>query len=163
MRRITVLLTVTVAALLLTAGVALAATINGDSGNNNLVGTNRSDEMRGLGGNDIIRGKRGADFMRGNAGKDELSGSYGDDRMRGGGGNDTISGGFYNDRIFGGAGRDTIDADRGLDYVNVADGLLDSVSCGPGEDTAVVDRVDLAEQSFEDFVRLSSCENVTVR
>jgi Ca2+-binding RTX toxin-like protein len=163
MRRTTMLLALVGALLLPLAGVAVAATINGDSGNDSLVGTNRSDEMRGLGGNDIIRGKRGSDLVLGGTGKDTLSGSYGVDRMRGGDNNDTISGGFYGDRIFGGAGRDSIDADKGPDHVEVADGRFDSVSCGPGEDTAVVDRVDLAEQSPEDFTRLSSCENVAVR
>jgi hypothetical protein len=78
--------------------------------------------------------------------------------------NDNINGGFDADRIFGGPGRDIVDAEQGNDYVNVADGRFDSVSRGVGKyDTAIVDDADLAEQSFEDFVRLSSCENVSIR
>ena len=75
-----------------------------------------------------------------------------------------MRGGHAQDRIFGGQGRDTVDAEQGNDYVNVADGTPDSVSCGTGsDDTAVVDATDLGRESFEDFVRLSSCENTTVR
>lgn len=102
-------------------------------------------------------------MMRGRAGADTLYGRYGKDRMYGGSGNDRLFGESLADRIFGGPGRDTVDADQGNDYVDVADGDLDSVSCGVGTDTAVIDGVDLSRQSFEDFVRLSSCENTMVR
>ncbi len=111
-----------------------------------------------------IDGTSGPDTLRGYGGADTIYGGYGKDRILGGSGNDNLFGGPSRDRIFDGAGRDRVDADQGNDYVHVADGRFDSVSCGLGaDDTAVVDQADLAEQSFEDFVRLSSCEDTVVR
>lgn len=41
---------------------------------------------------------------------------------------------------------------------------MPGASCGFGkDDTAIVGDTDLAEESFEDFVCLFSCENVIVR
>ncbi|HET7272667.1 MAG TPA: hypothetical protein VFI90_16465 [Rubrobacter sp.] len=66
--------------------------------------------------------------------------------------------------MFGGPGAEVIDSGPGGDFVNVAgDARRDSVSCGTAKDTAVIDRADLVRESFEDFARRSSCENVIVR
>lgn len=102
--------------------------------------------------------------MYGGTGSDTLGGGYGNDRIYGQDGNDTIRGGSAPDTIDGGPGRDIIDAENGNDVIRAADGDFDSISCGPGQsDTAFVDDADLSRQSFEDFVRLTSCENVTAR
>ena len=54
------------------AGVALAALINGNSGNNRLVGTPRADVIRGNAGNDNIRARGGDDELMGGPGRDYI-------------------------------------------------------------------------------------------
>lgn len=126
-------------------------------------GSDLEDTIYGF-GNDQMTGNLRADVVDGGTGSDTMNGGYGRDRLLGQSGNDTIRGGHATDSIDGGPGRDTIDGENGNDLVRAADGDLDSISCGPGRgDRAIVDDVDLSRQSFEDFVRLSSCENVAVR
>lgn len=84
--------------------------------------------------------------------------------MYGGGKNDEVYGGFFRDRLFGGSGRDYVQGDSGADRINVAgDGINDSIDCGIGEDTAVVDEADIGQATVDEFFRLTSCENVIVR
>ena len=64
---------------------------------------------------------------------DRLSGTSSDELICGLDGSDRITGGRGRDRLFGGEGNDTIAA---------RDGTFDVVGCGPGTDTAFVDRVD---------------------
>ena len=98
-----------------------------------IVGTNGADYLAGGGGNDSISGRGGNDTIKGGAGSDSLDG---------GAGNDVIDGGPGGDRIQGGAGSDTILA---------ADGVVDVIDCGDGNDRAVVDRND----------KVVNCESVT--
>src|SRR3712207_9379938 len=77
---------------------------------------------------------RSADTMRGESGRDRISGDSG---------NDTINGGPFGDRIFGGAGRDDVTGENGADHIDISDGVQDSVSCGNGNDTVIVDQADL--------------------
>jgi hypothetical protein len=99
-----------------------------------IVGTNGPDYLAGGGGNDVIDGLGGADTILGGAG---------DDTLNGGDGNDIITGGPGSDHINGGAGSDTIHAD---------DGERDYVDCGPGNDRAYVDSLDVVK----------NCEVVTL-
>ena len=87
----------------------------GDAKANVLNGTSKNNVLRGLGGNDRLYGRGG------------------NDTLYGGAGNDLLDGGLGLDRLFGGTGNDTIRA---------RDGRRDVVDCGPGRDTAVVDRRD---------------------
>ena len=66
-----------------------------------------------------------------------LYGGRGDDRVAGGHGSDTLRGGPGRDTIFGGDENDRID---------VRDGVRDVVDCGPGDDSAVVDRLDVVRR-----------------
>lgn len=68
-------------------------------------------------------------------GADKLTGSDAANMLDGGAGDDRIDGGAGSDSLFGGAGDDTISA---------RDGQADSIDCGDGTDTAIVDRVDVA-------------------
>jgi Ca2+-binding RTX toxin-like protein len=95
-------------------------------------GTARADRLTGTTANDVLYGLGGADVLSGRAGNDVLYG---------GRGNDVLDGGPGADRLFGGPGNDTLRA---------RDGRRDLVDCGPGRDTAVVDRID----------RVSGCELV---
>jgi hypothetical protein len=100
-----------------------------------IVGTNRSDYLAGGGGNDVILGR---------GGNDTIKGGNGNDWIDGGPGNDVLDGGPGRDKIFGGTGSDTIYA---------ADGAVDTIDCGPGNDRAVVDAMD----------KTVNCESVTVK
>jgi len=95
-------------------------------------GTARADRLTGSSANDVLYGLGGADVLLGRKGNDVLYG---------GRGNDVLDGGPGADRLFGGPGNDTLRA---------RDGRRDLVDCGPGRDTAVVDRID----------RVSGCELV---
>jgi Ca2+-binding RTX toxin-like protein len=108
------------------------------------------------------RGTAGPDTLTGTAGNDRLFGLGGADLLRGLGGNDLLDGGAGNDRLFGGAGNDRLvggsgvnrySAGAGSDNVRAANGRVESVACGPGVDTAVLDRRD----------RATGCERITRR
>jgi Ca2+-binding RTX toxin-like protein len=79
------------------------------------------------------------------------------DAVDGGPGDDTLTGGFGDDKITGGPGRDQIAGDRqarcnelhcdfmdgfGNDTIDVRDGEVDSVQCGPGTDSVRADAID---------------------
>jgi hypothetical protein len=95
----------------------------------------------------------------GRGGDDTLTGGNGVERLDGGAGNDRLEGGFNHDTIVGGPGRDTIYGDRtaaqcggygqsctvpfGNDTIDARDGGPDQIDCGVGQDTALVDPVDV--------------------
>ena len=89
--------------------------------------------------------------------------SHGDE-VDGGNGDDTLDGGMGDDRLVGGPGRDTIAGDRparcnelhcditegyGNDTIDVRDGEVDSVQCGPGVDRVLADPADLVTDDCE--------------
>jgi Ca2+-binding RTX toxin-like protein len=106
----------------------MADTRYGDSGDNNLRGTNGVyDLIAGFGGDDRIWGYGGDDLLYGGDGNDELWGGNGDDTQYGGAGNDdlwgdngddTLDGGIGNDRMEGGDGDDTYHVDSPGDVVS---------------------------------------------
>ena len=172
--RVTLLLATAVTTLFMSAGLVLAVeTINckrdvvcvGTAKSDTIQGTNGADSIRGLAGFDTMYGYLGEDNMRGNTDSDTIYGGYGRDRIFGEDGNDYLVGDHSQDLINGGLGRDYIDGGQGRDTIQAADGNLDSISCGLGIDTAFVDDKDINSPavSVEDFVRLTSCENVRVR
>ncbi len=55
----------------------------------------------------------------------------------------TIHGGNGNDNLIAGSGHDDIFGDEGDDNINSVDGTSDNVDGGPGNDTALVDHVDV--------------------
>lgn len=95
----------------------------------------------------------------GRGGDDTMTGGNGVERLDGGAGNDRLEGGFNHDTIVGGPGRDTIYGDRtaaqcggygqsctvpfGNDTIDARDGGPDQIDCGVGQDTALVDAVDV--------------------
>jgi Ca2+-binding RTX toxin-like protein len=120
---------------LLLGGVALADTIDGTSGADDLVGTDQTDVIHASGGVDYVSGLAEADLLYAGAGNDTVVGREGYDRIYGNGGSDTL---------FGNGGNDTI--------YSSGDGVKDVVKCGLGDaDTAYVDK--------EDWVK-NNCENV---
>jgi len=139
MRRVTLLLTVMAAALLLASGVALAVNKSGDNGDNRIIGTNDKDRLSGGQGDDLIRAQGAEDQVYGDSGQDELFG----------GGPDNIFGGRGPDDVFGGDGDD---------FINVLDEKgNDEVECGPGD-------FDEVYADFDDTVSpnppAGTCENI---
>jgi Ca2+-binding RTX toxin-like protein len=119
-------------------GVALADTIDGTSGPDDLVGTDQGDTIHGGGGLDYVSGLAASDLLYGGAGNDTVLGREG---------NDHIYGNPGSDMLFGNLGKDTIYSfgDRGEDVVN----------CGAGNDTAFVDKIDRVNKNCETvFLRI---------
>ncbi|MBE2319553.1 hypothetical protein DVA67_026535 [Solirubrobacter sp. CPCC 204708] len=119
-----------------------------------LAGSPGDDELRVWANID-----EGNSTLLGHGGNDKLvAGDY-LDTLDGGPGNDFLNAGFGNDTVTGGPGQDTIQADAttatcgwysytckipfGNDVVNARDGEVDNVDCGVGQDTAIVDAVDV--------------------
>ncbi|HEX5847839.1 MAG TPA: hypothetical protein VFY59_01480 [Rubrobacter sp.] len=89
------------AALTLSSGVALAATIScqadkecyGTRMADTLAGTDREDHIFGRGGSDVIKGQEDLDYLYGQGGSDRLIGGPDDDLLTGGSGDDILRGG----------------------------------------------------------------------
>jgi Ca2+-binding RTX toxin-like protein len=126
--------------------------VNGDSGDNLLVGDighdklngkNGTDTLFGDGGNDLLKGGKGGDTLYGGVGVDKLLGEkgddflfggMGDDDVQGGEGKDTLNGGSGNDVLKGGIGADILMGDRGDDTLKGDQGN-DILKGGKGNDT----------------------------
>ncbi|WP_404403451.1 hypothetical protein [Pelagibacterium halotolerans] len=65
-------------------------TVDGSSGDDDILGSVKDDSLYGGAGNDTIRGLDGADTLSGDSGNDLLEGGAGDDWLLGGEGNDTF-------------------------------------------------------------------------
>ena len=127
MRRVMLLAAAMAFALAVAGGAALADNIEGDGGNDRLVGTNGKDTISGAGGNDDIFGKGGSDRLFGDSGNDDVYG---------GGKSDTLQGGLGKDELFG---------QEGFDFANAIDGQTnDRVNCGRGFDVAAIDDFEIA-------------------
>jgi len=85
-----------------TPDISVGLSVEGDLGDDVLIGTQRRDVLDGVGGNDTLRGRSGNDALVGDNGNDDLRGDAGLDTMQGGAGNDVLNG---DDN----AGGDTID------------------------------------------------------
>jgi len=126
----------------------------GSSADNVLDGTWGSNEVYGGAGNDWVDGGVGdastSNIVVGDAGNDHLSGGMGDDFLDGGDGNDTLEGFAGDDTLDGGAGTDRYYGGYGNDVIHNADGLAETVNCGPDTDDPQPD----AGDTFID------CENI---
>ena len=104
MRRMTLLLAVVAAVLVVASGVALARDFVGTDRGERIVGTDSADTIDGNGGDDTIIGKRGPDRIRGGNGKDKQYGGRGSDVIDSDGG--------FRDLVNCGRGIDTAYVDR---------------------------------------------------
>ncbi len=128
-------------------GGSVGVTLNGTSGDDELVGGalndvlnggDGADHLLGGGGNDILDGgdetKLGTgDLLEGGFGDDQLFGRKGNDILKGDQGNDTLDGGEGVDRLDGGAGDDTLDGGAGNDYISDKEGN-NTLRGGAGDD-----------------------------
>jgi Ca2+-binding RTX toxin-like protein len=92
------------------ANAAIALTIDGGAGNDNLTGSAVADTINGGAGNDSIIGLAGVDVIDGGDGDDAILGGPGNETQLGGAGNDvfTWNPGDGSDTLLGGAGTDTM-------------------------------------------------------
>jgi hypothetical protein len=104
----------------------------------------RAGDDRELGGprRDCLFGDAGSDVLRGRDGEDRLYGGRGGDQIFGGPDEDALTGGPGPDELRGGAGWDVFRGGPGDDTILAADGRGEKVWCGPGIDTARIDRHD---------------------
>ena len=128
MRRIILLLTAIGVATLLASGVALAATIEGTSADNRLIGTPTTDYIYGRAGDDLIKARAARDVVFGGRDHDDIYGEERGDQLFGQDGNDYIVGDGGEDELFGYGGDDVI--------VSGDDKQPDEVRCGTGYDIA---------------------------
>ncbi|MEO8349159.1 MAG: calcium-binding protein [Acidobacteriota bacterium] len=92
------------------ANAAIALTIDGGAGNDNLTGSPNADTINGGAGNDMIAGLGGVDVLDGGDGDDSITGGPANETQLGGAGNDTFTWnpGDGSDTLLGGAGTDTM-------------------------------------------------------
>jgi len=125
--------------------------VNGTETNDNIVGNNEANVVRGYGGRDIIYlngdddrglGYDGDDDIYGGFGDDDLIGGNGDDRLYGENNDDVLTGKNGEDELYGGSGEDkayggndndTIDGGSDADTLYGQRGD-DTVSGGSGDD-----------------------------
>jgi Ca2+-binding RTX toxin-like protein len=140
-RRVLLIMVAMGLGVLLLGGVALADTIDGTSGPDDLVGTDNDDVIYASGGNDYVSGLAAGDVLYAGAGDDTVVGRDGNDRIYGNPGSDELYGNHHND---------TIDS--------AGDRRKDVVKCGQGEDdTAYVDEIDWVKNNCENvFLRVSN-------
>jgi Ca2+-binding RTX toxin-like protein len=144
MRRRALLIMVTIGlGVLLSGGVALADTIDGTSGPDDLVGTDNEDVIHASGGKDYLSGLAAADVLYAGAG------------------NDTAVGREGNDRIYGNTGTDMLFGEEGNDTINSSgDRERDVVKCGQGDaDTVYVDEIDWVKENCETVFLLVRTES----
>ena len=92
------------------SGVAIDYVIlNGDTGDEMLVGTSQKDTISGLGGADTLSGNGGDDFLVGGAGADVLVGGAGADVMAGGAESDNYYVDDAGDTVIENPGEGTVD------------------------------------------------------
>ncbi|MBJ6371012.1 calcium-binding protein [Sedimentitalea arenosa] len=113
--------------------VPIDDSINGNGGNNSIVGTPQDDLIFGLKGRDTLKGAAGDDVLEGGKGLDMLKGGKGKDSLFGGDGRDTLLGGDDGDFLFGDADDDSVMGQNGNDYAYGGAGD-DTVTGGGGND-----------------------------
>ncbi|MBJ7458813.1 MAG: hypothetical protein JHD02_06485 [Thermoleophilaceae bacterium] len=153
--------------------------INGNGGDDTINAKNKADVVDAGSGNDTVNAGAGNDTVQGGDGDDVLRGGLGGDKQYGGAGNDTIFANKGRDESWGGAGNDTLWAlarsdvnsrkdfngdvlhgEDGDDTFRTRDGEGDTIDCGAGTDTAILDFKDKILDATTESPN-GSCENVT--
>jgi uncharacterized delta-60 repeat protein len=109
------------------------ATIVGSARSDRLKGTRRADVIVALGGNDRIASAGGNDRICAGDGNDRIDGGTGNDRLYGQNGKDTLAGGNGTDALNGGTGNDKLGGGAGKDNLTGGTGQ-DNLSGGSGRD-----------------------------
>jgi hypothetical protein len=154
MKRLTLLLTMMALALLLSASVAFALTVDCTAGRG-CFGTDDPDTLNGSAGGDDMDARQAGDRLFGGGGHDWMSGDTygpadtstdGDDRVLGEagsdglvgyGGSDVLSGGDGRDYLYAvenskNPGEDTVRGGPSNDFIDAIDKTKDTIDCGTG-------------------------------
>ncbi len=117
-----------------------------------------NDLVRAGAGNDVVQGDHGSDTTFGGAGDDRIRSGNADDVAWGGSGSDTVRGGQGPDELHGGTGADAVYGGEGDDVLHALapDSDADTLSCGPGRDTAKVRGSERASTTIR------GCETIVV-
>jgi uncharacterized delta-60 repeat protein len=102
----------------------------------------RGSYLGGEDGADTLTGAEGDDVLVGGLGNDQMFGNGGNDSMVGEGGNDYLLGGSGNDVLYGNGGNDTLSGGGGNDRFFGGPDAADTVTGGPGNDSAAKDDKD---------------------
>ena len=108
--------------------------IDGQEGNDSILGFDGDDFLLGGDGRDSIFTGDGDDRANGGNDGDSIIGGLGEDTLQGGSGNDWISGGQGNDSLEAGNGTDFLFGDEGDDYLLGGGFGFDHLSGGAGND-----------------------------
>jgi Ca2+-binding RTX toxin-like protein len=122
------------------ATTTLGVALNGQGGNDQIIGSAAVEDLYGNTGEDVIRGWGGDDRVDGAEGNDELYGGPGNDDMRGSSGDDAVFGGIGDDVLDERTSR--FDPDPAVD--------ADILSGGDGTDAVVYDRDERLFISLDD-------------
>jgi Ca2+-binding RTX toxin-like protein len=129
--------------------VSVSGTFAGGAGDDDFFVRSNLD-----GGDSTITGAGGNDKLKGHDHVETIDGGPGDDRVEGGYNHDVLTGGPGRDTIFGDSTTDTCNflsckMPFGNDVIYARDGEVDTIDCGPGEDRADVDPIDVVANCEE--------------
>ncbi len=116
--------------------------VDGQGGNDTLIGSNQDDTFIGGSGDDRLYGNGGADSLVGGIGDDRFYGGSGNDIIDGGDGNDSLEGQAGDDSLTGGLGVDTFDYTIGAGHDTITDfnvGNTGSLSDGDSGNNDFID------------------------
>lgn len=136
--------------------------LDGTDGPDRLVGTRGGDLVIGGSGDDTIHAGDGMNWIESQWGNDDIRSGPGVDSVWAGVGNDAIRTGAARDTIFAGPGHDIVFAGTGPDVVIANDGERDVIYCGPGDDRARTDRIDVTHSCEHVYVALPKPDPHTV-
>ena len=128
---------------LIATGVIPSLRMDGQDGDDALIGSDGNDTLIGGAHKDVLYGGLGNDRLNGNGGNDKLLGEAGSDRLYGYAGNDYLDGASSSDRLEGGAGRDTMFGQGGNDRFFARDGEIDELYGASGTDQGQSDVADI--------------------
>ncbi len=114
-------------------GGKVSGTVQGEFGNDTLIGGADDDDLDGGLDDDLLVGHDGDDTLTGDAGLDTLFGGNGDDSLDGGGDADTLNAGAGNDTLLGGSGNDILIGQDGSDLLE-GGSENDTMDGGNGDD-----------------------------
>jgi hypothetical protein len=116
-------------------------------------------------GRSVVRALGGDDVITGGDQDEEIDGGPGDDRLEGGRGHDKIIGGPGRDVIYGDETANKCNPEfpescvrYGNDVIDVRDGEVDQVDCGPGIDKVIADEHDVVAANCETVERKAACD-----
>ena len=127
------------------------ANLTGGAGNDTLTGNAQNNVMVGEGGGDVVTGMGGSNQLYGDAGPDGLLvGGAADDQLYGnaGPGAPQTDNGMLSLPAGQSYGANTFDGGAGNDFVDAANGTVDSIVCGAGSDNVFYDGSEYAADRF---------------